>query len=1691
MKRQKGFVKCLTAAVMVSMVVPFQISNTHALAGWLTESDLTSQGTVAPVAYGPVPDAMQYQYQKQELAAFCHFGPNTFNEIEWGENYGNTPPSEIFKLSADDQFDADTLVTSLKNAGFKRLIVTAKHHDGFCIWNSQYTDYDVANTNYKNGNGDILAEISKACTEQDMDMGLYLSPWDIHDKSYGYFDKDGNPLVDNNKQPINGMTWEEVEEKDVYDYNEYYNNQLEEILGNDKYGNHGKFVEIWMDGAKGEGYKTQNYKFDDWFSTIQKNEGKEAGRPADCLLFGSGAKTTVRWIGNENGIAPETNWSQCRMVYKDGVPIDVNTGWDEKTGLSAGYQDGDVWTVPECDSRITDGWFWGTNKKIPKSMEELANMYFSSVGRNATLLLNVPPNNKGKIDQAIVDRIAEFGKAIKDTFQTNKAKNKTVYADTVLGHDSAYSPNNVIDGNQDTYWTTNGQNKGSLVVDLEEKTKFDVVSIEEAIQKGQRIEKYSVEYSNDAINWEILDEGTTIGSKRLIRKNAISAQYVRITVETPNNTVPLISEVGIFKATGGFELSMNIPDGMDIIDISDTDVSDGIGFTQLSRGWNQEVGDKYLEQTNMWATSGETFDIKFKGTKIYLIGSQANNNGTASISIDGQPAVEVDSYKDTAQPITGVRLFTSEDLTDGEHTLSLTTNGIYGVEGALVINNGGKGMFEFENTAYRVDEAISVENTLEHKLKIKRVGGTNGVASVTVGNNPGTAMQGNYDATNSGGIVSFSEGESEKDVSLFTKYDSRIQGDTTFTMNLTSAENAIVGFDKEAIITITDRDTKTKAELQALINEHEIKKQQEHLYKGGWDNFITALNEAEELITKSDLTDVQSGQAYRGIKVAVESLVKRTNYTEADCFVFPVRPEEEKIAEIEFGSLENVSQTPDNENSWSIQINDKNWASNGKVVNCIHEKDTIKIPYYADKTGTYKVTLTYGNSGSLENGIYISESDGKIEQTSLIAAGSEDPSQTNLTVEFEIQVKSSGAGILIITGGEKGASGLDKLTLMPQNLNYEQYTITSEVEGYGTVQTTSGEGNIFNEYSDVEFTITPHNGYKIKDILVNGESVGAVSNYTFKDIHKNASIRAIFEFVYYNVTEPFELPGEIGEENKRVLEAELTELLNTGGDSEEWKLCVEGDKDWASQGKVVNCFNKDDTLTVYYNAPKTGEYQFVATYRSGSPTNKLVWSGENVDSGEIVAGASSADATHTVQFTVNVKKAGAGKLVFTAPDTNSPILDKFDVSYYGDELTRSKYSLNEVIKTASEEVMKIDVYKPSSITALTEAITNAKHVYNNSQEVSEVNQAKDTLQNVLDHLELKVQKEELKNILDKAKLIVDHINMYSPNSIIGLEENYQEALGLYNDENATQENINASVAKLKVSVDNAQKRADINDLQNQVIEAQQIDLKGYTEASVKVFKLVLRDAQNLLSQDLTFKNQAEVDLLSSRLFKAKKLLTLKSELEKDEVIDLSKPDDKPEQPEYPTQPEQPDIPDKPIDNVVLTSSNQEVTVFGKLPKNTKLSVSILNEAEKTEIIKNIQKMNPDFFKTAKLEKVYDLSLMLKNQKYNLDGLVDVVFKLDKELLGKNIGIIYIDDQGNIKKIPSVIDGEYIQFRVSHFSKYAIVSYNNKDTGISIPGKVDIPNTGDNELLNIYITMGIISMTMIYLILKKKKKEEVI
>ena len=211
--------KVLLSLAMTMSLATGMIGTTsvNAIDGYISDDDLSDTQTDAPKAWGVTPTNEQYRYQKEELAGFVHFGPNTFNEIEWGENYGDQTPDEIFRLEKD--FDAETMVKTLKDAGFKKLIVTAKHHDGFCIWDSAHTIYDVKEAGYKDANGqsDILAEISKACTDQDMDMGLYLSPWDIHDESYGYKDKNGRALVEevteNGKKvnrPIEGHDWKWV-----------------------------------------------------------------------------------------------------------------------------------------------------------------------------------------------------------------------------------------------------------------------------------------------------------------------------------------------------------------------------------------------------------------------------------------------------------------------------------------------------------------------------------------------------------------------------------------------------------------------------------------------------------------------------------------------------------------------------------------------------------------------------------------------------------------------------------------------------------------------------------------------------------------------------------------------------------------------------------------------------------------------------------------------------------------------------------------------------------------------------------------------------------------------------------------------------------------------------------------------------------------------------------------------------------------------------------------------------------------------------------------------------------------------------------------------------------------------------------------------------------------------------------------
>lgn len=1242
-----------------------------AASGEVTDADCADNNTDAPAADKVVPDANQYKYQKDELAAFCHFGPNTFNEVEWGEHYGDRSPADIFTLSND--FDADTLVSTLKNAGFKKIIVTAKHHDGFCIWNSAYTDYCVKNTNYKNGEGDVLAEISAACTKYGLDMGLYLSPWDIHEPSYGYYDANRNPTT---------------KENDVLDYNDYYNNQLTEILSNDKYGNNGHFVEVWMDGAKGSGANAQEYDFTRWFNTIQKYEGKAAKYDADCMLFGAGAYTTVRWIGNEDGVAHENTWS------KSNVNVNANTiDSNGSTPYTKGYENGNKWTVPECDGRITSGWFWGTNKCTPKTISQLATMYFDSVGHNATMLLNVPPNNQGTVDQAILDRVTEFGNNIEETFRTNlaKATGTTITASNVRGNDIDFKPGNVVDGDDATYWTTDdGTKSGSLTIKWNTAKKFDVVSIEEAIQKGQHINSYKVEYkTSDSANWQTLKSGVTIGAKRLVRTSPVSATQVKITVGTSDGKVPMLSEVGVYKASEGFQLAGTAPEGMETTSVNDTSK-----FTFSSIGWNPQTGSSYINGQNTWSNKANAeFTYTFDGTKVYLMGTKDPGHGSADVYIDEQLVETINTHATSRS--TGTKIFESADLTDGHHTLRVVakTSAAIGVEAAYVINNGGVGMIELENSAYTMNE----ESTLD--VKVKRVGGTKGTITAKIQPNPGSAIQDDFN-TELAPTVTLNDGESEVTVqkAAETRRNTNTTGDRVFSIELTekTPENAIIGFNSSARITIKDADAINSEKLQTLVNQSvELK---ENLYSGGWDTFVAALKAAQETLANESATDATIRNAYTALETAKNALVARTKYTTDDRFQFPWKTGTSATLEAEFATELTNSNDSDSDPSYPMKIAANTDASNGSFVTDMAYKDVLKYAYHADKTGTYHVVMRYrsGSDVNAKNGIRITEADGKItEKTLEVDPTKENNSVVFGTVEFDIEVTEAGDGMISVTAPNTNKGpGIDYFIITPKNVAVESYDITATAGEGGTI-TAEGlaDGKVsVTEGESATFTIAANDGYEVSDVKVDGTSVGKRTSYTFENVTAAHTIEATFAFINYTAANPFEFPTTKG--TTKTLEAEhATELINSNDSDSDpsWPLSL-GTGDWASNGKFLNCMAYKDYAKYAYVATVPGTYTVTGTYRAGA-ANKLAFSEENgkITATQVDCPSTSENGSLTVKtftLTLEVTEAGAGTLILTAPDTNkAPQLDKFDIV---------------LTKTADE----------ADLTELQTAITNAEAILN-------------------------------------------------------------------------------------------------------------------------------------------------------------------------------------------------------------------------------------------------------------------------------------------------------------------------------------------------------------------------------------------
>lgn len=1372
---------------------------------YVKTDELTDNDTAAPKKDKTIPSKNQYEYQKQELAAFCHFGPNTFNEIEWGEHYGDKTPNEIFKLTED--FDADTLVKTLKEAGFKKLIVTAKHHDGFCIWASEATQYDVSGaTNYQGGKGDVLADISKACTEHDMDMGLYLSPWDIHDESYGYKDASGKALVEfvdtNNdgkpdkNQPVNGLTWEQVKQQDAKDYNKYYNDQLIEILGNDKYGNKGHFKEVWMDGAKGSGAGYQEYDFKKWFDTIQQYEGIAGNQVDDCMLFGAEAYTTVRWIGNENGFAAEETWSKSNV---DKAKNTINS--NSSGGYTKGFPDGNQWTVPEADARITSGWFWGDSKKTPKTMEELSEMYFRSVGHNAPLLLNVPPNNKGKVDDAILRRVTEFGTAINKTFEKNLAKDAEVSATEVRGKDTTYSPQNVLDGKDDTYWTVNDETKsGTLLIDLKKDTLFDVVSIEESIEFGQRIGKFKVEYQTANGEWKKFDEGTTVGAKRLSRRSPVKSSKIRITVtahESAENKIPMISEVGVYKAAAGMEAPNGIPEGLQVVDDR--------AFT--ADGWSKESGDQFIEGTGMWCRPNAEATVKFTGTKVWLVGTIDPSHGPADVYIDGNKVASINTKSDKRK--LQQRIFESDTLKEGKHTLKIVNTGTgteaIGVDAALVLNNGGKGMFQIEYPSYRVNE-----NT-KTPIMVKRLGGTKGEATVQFQVNPGSAWQDHFNADGNMELK-FADGQTEAQAHVETRRVPGETGDLSFTAVLADPTNGtIIGFNNPATVTIADSEQYTKEKVKEKLAQIEKAGYNEAQYtSGSWEALQAAIKDAKAVMEKTNAGAQDYAEACTKLEAALNSLTKRSTYTDEDRFIMPRLKGRTKQLEAEHFILDKGTS----ENGKHVRLVADDKASNGQKVGWFEKGNIIKVPFHADKAGTYTFKATYQSgrlaSGKQPNSLNWSGKNVTAGSKADIY-GTESNGTKYETLEFDVEITAAGDGELIFTADDKGSPNLDKFEVTAKEVPMEKYTITSSV-AEGEQGTISPLGAVeVEEGSSKEFEMKPNEGYAVKDVVVDGKSVGSRTKYTFEEVLANGhTITATFEKEMYAEDNRFEFPVD---GNAKTLEAERLEAKNVEDPSDgQWKMEVK-EADWASGGKFVNSMNKGDTLTLYYNAPQAGEYTVTLSYRSGSTQNGFKWAEKDgkIEAGEVTAGASSADATHTKEFKLNVKTAGEGCLVFTAFDTKAPQLDKFDIKSPGTPVPPiSAVELEAAVKAAKG--LDLNDYKDDDAkTAFTAKLAEAEKLladiaggsFAGTQD--EVNQMAKELKAAQDALNEKeqtpqVNKDTLKEAIGKAEAL--DLTQYKEEGKAEFNAALQNAKAVLEKADADQDEIDQATLALNTAIQN-------------------------------------------------------------------------------------------------------------------------------------------------------------------------------------------------------------------------------------------------------------------------------------------------
>ena len=486
---------------------------------WSLAAGSLAQKAVAPTPCGPVPTEQQLRWQDMEMYAFIHYSMNTYTDEEWG--FGN----EDLALFNPSDLDCRQWVKVCKEAGMRGIIFTAKHHCGFCMWPSKYTDYSVKNTPWKDGKGDVVRELADACKKEGLKFAVYLSPWDRNHAEYG--------------RPA---------------YITYFRNQLRELLTE-----YGDIFEVWFDGANGgdgwygganETRKIDGKTYYQWAETFRMIRELQ---PEAVIWNDGGDRGDLRWVGTEAGNVGETNWS---LLNHDG-----EVTWPM---LHFGLETGDSWVPGETNTSIRPGWFYhDTENEHVKSLSKLMDTYYKSVGRNSTLLLNFPVAPNGRIHPNDSLRGIAFNWMIHEVFKNDLARKATFSASNVRGNDKRFAASHVADGKPDTYWATDDNvTNASLTIDFKKPTTFNRFVAEEYIRLGQRVKKFSLEAFVGG-EWkplkDCLVEGsdglTTIGHRRIICFPTVTATRLRLTI-LDSKACPLISKIGVFLAP---ELTSDIP----------------------------------------------------------------------------------------------------------------------------------------------------------------------------------------------------------------------------------------------------------------------------------------------------------------------------------------------------------------------------------------------------------------------------------------------------------------------------------------------------------------------------------------------------------------------------------------------------------------------------------------------------------------------------------------------------------------------------------------------------------------------------------------------------------------------------------------------------------------------------------------------------------------------------------------------------------------------------------------------------------------------------------------------------------------------------------------------------------------------------------------------------------------------------